>query len=242
MTDEINPTTPENPGSPFLVKAFRFLLRFFLVLIIGTGLGALVYYGVPSLYRDFIQPVRLNTQRIADLENQLTLQQDTSREQLEAVQSRLAEAEGRLTIQNEQIVELQAQQASNVESLAAMEENRRALDQLQDDLDDIAQGLVDVKAESERLEESFVTRQIPLEAFSRDLETLRAMECITHARLWISQANIGRAAEDLERAQTALEWVLAEADAQRPRGELPRHAHGAEHGRRLGAAGGAGRA
>ena len=212
MTNEINPSATEKPGSPFLVKFFRILLRFLLVLIVGTGLGVLVYYGVPSLYRDFIQPVRLNTQQIADLEDQLALQKEGFREQLDDVQSRLAEAEGRLTVHNEQIAELQAQQASTLENLTAMDEEIQALDQLRDDLADLAQGLADAEAESGRLEESFVARQIPLEAFSRDLETLRAMELITHARLWITQLNFGRAAEDLERAQAALEWVQEQAD------------------------------
>src|SRR3990172_7712868 len=52
----------------FAARGARFLLRLLFVLMVGLGLGLAVYFGVPAVYRKYVEPVQANTERLAEVE------------------------------------------------------------------------------------------------------------------------------------------------------------------------------
>jgi predicted nucleic acid-binding Zn-ribbon protein len=76
-----------------LGSILKFLLRFIVVLLIGALIGAGLYYGVPWLYREFIQPVRDNTIHIQALERRFDRESTDLREKQQALDERLAALE-----------------------------------------------------------------------------------------------------------------------------------------------------
>lgn len=76
-----------------LGNALKFLLRFIVVLIIGALIGAGLYYGVPALYREFIQPVRENTVHIQALERRVDREFGGLQEKQQAIEERLTALE-----------------------------------------------------------------------------------------------------------------------------------------------------
>src|SRR3990170_839990 len=52
----------------FAARVARFLLRLLIVLVVGLGLGLAVYFGVPAVYRKYVEPVQANTERLAEVE------------------------------------------------------------------------------------------------------------------------------------------------------------------------------
>src|SRR3990172_1346815 len=85
----------------FAARGARFLLRLLFVLMVGLGLGLAVYFGVPAVYRKYVEPVQANTERLAEVEAALAGYQEQSRGGRAGLDARLAQIEGQLARQTE---------------------------------------------------------------------------------------------------------------------------------------------
>jgi hypothetical protein len=198
-----------NFGSRFI----RFIVRLFLLILLGVSLGAAAYFGIPALYKDYIEPVQMNSQRITDLEDTLLQSQSDSRNRISELGDRLAEIEGQLVVQKEFLSEKQVeienlqtllkQQTGTIEDLQQLTER---LDALQDEVQNTAEKV-----------EFLTGEDAPTQRLGFQLQLVRVMELLTRARLLLTQNNFGLAFEEVQGAKQALENltdVTHEEDAE----------------------------
>ena len=197
--------------STFVVRVFRFIVRLFLVVLVGAALGAAAYYGAPALYRNYIEPVQTNSQRIAELENVMEQDQADSRSRAAAVGERFAEIEGRQAEQLESFSERQAETENlqtmlkkQNEEISDLQYSMGRLDILETDMQKTADAV-------EALETSLSGTDAPIQRLERQLQLVRAMELLTRARLWLIQDNFGLASEDIQAAIKAVENLAESA-------------------------------
>ncbi len=136
-------------------KVLQFLFRFVVVLALGVGIGAGLYYGVPWVYRNVIQPVQHNAFRLDTLEAQ------TSRMQMDFQES-LRLYDNRLTALEAQVAQLQA-------DLAEQSESYRTLDA---DLRDVQATTAAQSQQIEQLEQAVQEQADALQAQAQTLTEL----------------------------------------------------------------------
>ncbi|HKZ55095.1 MAG TPA: hypothetical protein VJ123_06420 [Anaerolineales bacterium] len=223
MTADIQPSPPSF-GDRLAVgaaKVARVLLRLLVVLLVGAGLGAAVYFGVPTLYRSYIEPVRWNSEQILQLEEQLAEARVQARSRDAEVSDRLAELEGQLAAQRETLAGLEtgleglrAAVEELAERLAGFDRLGRRVQSLEGDAEKAA-------AQIAELEGALSGSDLPTQRLARQVHLIRSMELLNRARLWLIEGDLGRAGEEIAAARKILESVLqgapqAEADTIRP--------------------------
>lgn len=96
MVEQRSPSGSQSAFSRALGNFFRILIRLLFVLVIGALLGAGVYYGIPWLYRQFVEPVRQNTIDISILDQRTTIENENLREETQTLKKRIATLESTL--------------------------------------------------------------------------------------------------------------------------------------------------
>jgi uncharacterized coiled-coil protein SlyX len=198
-------------SATFVARAARLLLRLLFVLVIGIGAGVGVYIAIPALYRRYIEPVQVNTDRIAELENAVASYQEELQSDQSSLNTRLAEIEGQLASQAEALAAIQADVDAHETRLDGVGSLPRRIEALEADVEDTTQRL-------STLEAGLANAQSPTRRLERRLEMIRALEALTRARLWLIQDNLGLAADDIQFALDILMQVSegapeVEADA-----------------------------
>jgi len=191
-------------------RLLRIVLRFLVVIIVGVALGIGAYYGVPALYRDFIEPIQTNSERIAALEESDARVQVDFREKNSELLSDLAQVEGEVAQLHEDLSELAAAKeglTSRVEDLAKALEDHQKWSARIDDLEGRNRTL---EARFSTLEESLDGEDVPYDRLEVQIQLLRAMELVTRARFWMIQGNLGKASDDLTIAKGVLETLEAD--------------------------------
>lgn len=189
-------------GATLAARAARFLLRLLFVLLAGIGVGLAVYLGVPALYRRYIEPVQVNTDRIVELEDALASYQEELHADQASLSARLAEIEGQLASQAEALAAIQADVATHETRLDDVGSLPRRIQALEADVEEATERLG-------ALEADLADAESPTARLERRLEMIRALEALTRARLWLIQDNLGLAAGDI---QFALEILIQVAD------------------------------
>ena len=210
---DTSPTTPQQPG--FFSRLLRFLNRLILAGLIGTVLGVAIFYGVPLLYRQFIQPVQDHTQQIQDLQaNQdsiesssverlatltarletIELQSDANKSaisELETLQMLQATTEANLTALQTSVIEHQSASATLEASLLDFQENAdSALTSLNLSLDSLEQRIDDL--------ESAQDGNVSTSEMLQQLQILRSMQLLLRAEFYLAQDNYGLAVQDIQ--------------------------------------------
>ncbi len=188
----------------FAARVARFLARILLLVLIGVGLGLGVYFGVPAIYRKYVEPVQANTERLAEMEDALAAYEQQARSDRAELDARLAEIEGQLARQTEALAGLQSDVAAHADRLDDLSDLPDRLQSLEADVEDTATGLASLEA-------SLADAESPMQRLGRRLEMVRALEALTRARLWLIQDNRGLAADDIELAREILAQVAEEA-------------------------------
>lgn len=176
-------------------RALSVLLRLLLVLVIGAGLGAAAYFGLPLAYRGLVEPVRLNAERIQDLEADLQRTRADLTELAERSGARTAELEASSAQARESLAELQAGVEGDLSGLQS------ELDEVSDRLDGLDHEL---SAKLAELERAVADPAEPDAELQRQLAVTRAMLHLMRARLWLIENNLGLAAEQVRLARAAL--------------------------------------
>jgi hypothetical protein len=207
MDDQIADAEPEitTREESFGRRFLRIFVRVLLVVILGTVIGVALYLSVPALYRQFIEPVQGNSQRIDALEESLAQMQVNTREQHSAISRDLAEIEGGLASQREDMAEVEAQGEVIVDRLEEYGDDLDELPSLFNRIEDLEDDLGAMGSRLDDLEQALQDEVIPAQYLGRQIQLLRAMELVTRARLWLMQGNLGMAAEDVLAAKEILE-------------------------------------
>ncbi|UCF61935.1 MAG: hypothetical protein JSV37_04410 [Anaerolineaceae bacterium] len=185
-------------------RVMRFILRLIFVVVFGIVLGAALYLGVPALYRSTIEPMRLNTERIEELQDSLDMGFSTSEKQVERLGEHLVEVEGHLAEQIETTAALQAELDGIGEVLDEQASKISRLTIMSNQLEAITADLDETIARVELLEVSLSEVDFPVVEFRRQVRLISAMTMITKARLWLIQDNLGQAAEEISAARELL--------------------------------------
>ncbi len=209
------PAAPQKPG--FLVRLLRFLVRLFLATLLGIGLGAVLFFGIPALYREFIQPVRDHTVQLrllevgqtsaatqtagqifdlsARLEN-LEAQSDANKAaaaELRTLQTAVSSAESSISAQAtssaEQLNALATLDVGQQKAQASIDNSKQILIDSIDSLDARMNALETVQAKAAASQE--LTDQVRL---------LRAMQLVLRAEFYLGDNNYGLAAQDIASA------------------------------------------
>jgi len=95
----MEPASPQPSFGERLASAFvqfvRALVRLLLLVMLAVILGAAAYFGVPLLYRTYVQPVEDNSARIAELETRLDVLESQTAQQHNDTADRLNALETR---------------------------------------------------------------------------------------------------------------------------------------------------
>lgn len=205
--DPIPDSVSLTPGRRIL----RWLARLALVVLAGIVVGVAAYYGLPAVYRDFVQPVQINTQRLADVESSIEAERQTDRERLQVLEDRMTQVEADLAAATEA---LEAAQADVRELLAALGEQGGDLQRVRDletQLEAVTDSLDSAQNRLTAVEEAVAGSQEPVEALGWRVQLLRAMELVLRARLALADNNPGLAAQDLRRTRAILSAPSAPA-------------------------------
>lgn len=172
--------------------------RLLLVLVIGAAIGAGAYFGLPLAYRGLVEPVRLNAERIADLEAEL----ERARADLAALEERSSQRTAELEASSLQVRESFAElQAGMDADLTALE---RQLDQLEGRLQELDQAQ---DSQAEALQAAMQDSAEPDAELLRHLAVTRALLHLMRARLWLIENNLGLAAEEVQAARAELDGI-----------------------------------
>jgi hypothetical protein len=186
-------------------RALRWIFRMLVVIMLGIALGAGIYYGVRSFYRDAIEPLQTLDQRMRDSEAGMFELKEIVREDKKTVTEEMADLRGNLALQAEKLASLAAQ----VERLELQTEDQddvlAELVDLRETLDQIDQDQASTEEKLETLEELIEAGELPAERVQSTLQLIRVMNLLTRARLWIEQNNFGLASDDIEASLEILE-------------------------------------
>lgn len=223
MTEEMEEQEVEEIQKPSLAgRIGRFLLRAFLILAFGIAFGMAIYYGVPAIYREFIEPTQLNSERVEALERELAQLQESTQRQVEQDTQRLADLEGQLARHSETISELQVVQENLQSDLEGtrteMDDLARMVvrtDRVEVELSQISEELSDLRSELEAVGD-------PAAELEFQLRLAQAMTLLTKAQVGLAQDNLGSASEDVRSARALLAATQSNGDAHDLSQELDR--------------------
>jgi len=202
----------EEPG---IVRRFlRFLLRVIVIIVLGIGLGAGLFYGTQKLYRDFIATAQENRQRLDQLENDLALSDEMIETQMDQLDERLVDLEGRLAVQAETLSALEAR----VERLRSVQDEHgdevTALALLPDDVTEVEGTILALIQKVEGIEAELTALGIPAHQLQYQLQLVRTMTLLTRARVSLIHDNLGLASEDISAAVALLQAMLEQGTAE----------------------------
>lgn len=168
-----------------LLNVFRALVRLLLLVILIGGIGAGVYYGAPYLREKFIAPVEQNTERVNELEKEIT-----------TLQTQLTEINNQLTETNDQLAQTNTHIDAIERSVQAHTASLEKLEAMQTTLE------TQIKE----------TNNKTLLALKHEVMLTRAFDMLARARLYLAQSNFGLTKEDVQFARDLLGELNAEAD------------------------------
>ncbi len=207
--DEYEDEDVDEEGEPSVFRRFLgFLLRIIVILILGIGLGAGAYFGIPKLYRDFIAPVQENSQRLDQLEQDLTASNEMIETQMDQLKERLVDLEGRLAVQAEDLAALEAR----VERLRSVQDEHEdevsELALLPDDVSEVELTILGLADRVDEIEAELAVLGIPAHQLQYQLHLVRTMALLTRARVSLIHDNLGLASEDISAASEVINAMI----------------------------------
>lgn len=194
---------------PSIFRRFLgFLLRIVVVIVVGIGLGAGVFYGSQKLYRDFIATAQENRQRLDQLENDLSLSDEMIEAQVDQLEERLVELEGRLAVQAEDLAALEARTESIRVIQDAQEDDVSELAFLPDDITDLEGTILQLVNKINAIDAELTARGLPADQLQFQLQLVRAMTLCARARVSLIHDNLGLASEDISAATEVLNAII----------------------------------
>ncbi|MEA3351601.1 MAG: hypothetical protein U9Q82_13355 [Chloroflexota bacterium] len=219
ITDKSKPSFGQR-----IITFIRFILRLLFVLVLAVGLGVGIYfgavYGIPELYRRYVQPVEDNTLRLDDMEARQTQDVQQIDEYIETLQDRLTILEIQSDTDKDNIADLESQLATAIsiqatQSLAlatlepfpsAFSDSQADIEAIQTALDDFSNTVEENSQQVESLSADDQWRSNVIINMQHDLQIIRTMEFLTRARLYLSQGNLEQGEANI---QAGLDIIIA---------------------------------
>lgn len=201
----------QSPNPSFwqkLGRAFYNLVRLVLILAIVAGIIAAGYYGIPYLYEKFILPVETNTERLTEVESNLSAEINKLAEQITGLESRLAEMEDQQVRNAQEMVELGGQIDVLDSIIESYVESIEQLAAMQTQIDELV-------ADSARYEDLLLGEDSPITALQHQVTVTRAIELLSRSRLYLIQSNYGLARQDIQAARDLLFAVKPEMEVEK---------------------------
>ncbi len=174
---------------------FKFLVRFIFILVIGVGLGLLIYYGSVALYQGWIrqsQLVQRNSALITILQERLERDRSFWEGEVQALQTQVATLETDLS-------ELQAVSEEHTETIAVMDQAITHLDRR-------------VGQNQQRIEQESLALQAQLDEVNDTLDDVQEAADAYVAKLETAEAEIAALNAALEAEQDAVVGAMNAAD------------------------------
>lgn len=224
---ENTPTTQPEPSpkpsfgerlSSAFVGFVRFLARLVLVVLILGAIAAALYFAVPYLYRQYVQPLHDLQTRVDALEQQSASRAEQVNRQLLALQDDLTRLHEQQQALNQQLGKQQDALDGLQSRLEAVEKQTDALstqlDALGKRVDAVSDDAAAAQATAEALQTAWQDWEGRLTEMQANLAVLRVMESLTRTRLLIGQGNYGLARDELLGAQATLRWLQQTASTE----------------------------
>lgn len=174
----------KNSGGSALGKALSVLLRIVFVLVIGVGLGLLVYYGSVAFYQSWIrqsQLVQRNSALITILQERLDRERSLLEGNIQTLQTQVATLEADLA-------EIQETSDTHAETIATMDQALTHLDRR-------------VGQNQQRIEQESLTFQAQLDAVNVTLDDVQETAKAYAAKLETAETQIATLNAAMESAQ-----------------------------------------
>jgi chromosome segregation ATPase len=188
-------------------RVIRVIFRILLVSLIGVILGVAIYFSVQVLYRDYIEPMQATLQRIPEIEEELAQDKAITRKQMGQIGERLAEIEGQLAEQGETLAILLVETDRVLDELEDQDDRIDRLRNMADQVEVLSADLNGMIEKVETLEITLSDVELPTQPINLQLRMIRAMTVLCKARLWLTEDNLGLAAEEIENARDLLASV-----------------------------------
>lgn len=219
------PTTTErvqsSSGPSAGGRVLRWIFRMLIVVILGIALGAGIYYGVRSFYRDAIEPLQTMDQRVRDMESSVAQLSEALREERNSTADERSELQARAASQAEELASMNAQISRLENQVAEQEEALDQIEQLREALDQLEEDLTLTDEQLGELQNQVAAGDLPVERVEQNLQLMRVMNLMTRARLWIEQDNFGLAEDDLQVALEIMQLLVEEDSSAQETDMLP---------------------
>jgi hypothetical protein len=217
----------ETPNSPSfgdrIATAFlafvRFLVRLLVILVLAALLAAGVYYGLPALYRQYVQPLQTKVtqlastqaaqeqnnqqlaQRIDDLQSRLDtleVQSDTDKQNISSLQT------GMDNVQSTQQAYFGVAEGIQATASAQIEDVYASMNALNTQVAGVSTSVAKTNREFQSLTERLQTADTPVAEMNNELQLVKAMELLTRSRVSLISNNLGLAQQDIGTARDLL--------------------------------------
>lgn len=210
MNDLPRPSFGERLLAAFLAFMRMLAKAVLIVLLLGLLAGA-AYFGIPYLYRTYIQPMEETQAALTTLETQTSQRLEDLSTRVNQLEANNAQLQGRIDALEEQqsrtqaaLEALQTVVDEQGQALTTLDDLQKQLDALDARLKDLDTALTSVQENTQALQGQLEASQLAVKPLFLYLRLLQSMEHLTRARLFLSQANYGLATDEIRAAQTAL--------------------------------------
>jgi len=190
---------------------WRFVFRLLIAVVIIGGLGAAAYFGIPYLYRSYVQPlqdvqgeVATLKQETADRAKQVNDRLLSLQDDIQSLRSKQAALEGKLDKQQDEIKNLQKKADELAAEQAAIQSQ---MDALNNKIKEAVATANDAQTAGEALQASWDEWKDKLVDMQQQVYVMQVMESLLRARILVGQHDLGAAQKELATTAAGLEWL-----------------------------------
>uniref|UniRef100_A0A7C4Q0C9 Uncharacterized protein n=1 Tax=Bellilinea caldifistulae TaxID=360411 RepID=A0A7C4Q0C9_9CHLR len=201
-----NSQPPLSAGERFSIAVgafFRALLRLIIVILAGVILAGLLYMGFVLIYQQAILPARENAARLSLLETQQAAQMDQLSQRMEKLQQQVTELGNEMIVLQDEFAALKRDQEMVQSTQQAYPLQLKRLDELEKKLAQVQKIGQDALQLAEENQKTIASGEL-LAGLEYQLTVLKSALLIQRARVYLGQANLGLARDEIRAARILL--------------------------------------
>jgi len=201
-----NSQPPLSAGERFSIAVgafFRALLRLIIVILAGVILAGLLYMGFVLIYQQAILPARENAARLSLLETQQAAQMDQLSQRMEKLQQQVTQLGNEMIVLQDEFAALKRDQEMVQSTQQAYPLQLKRLDELEKKLAQVQKIGQDALQLAEENQKTIASGEL-LAGLEYQLTVLKSALLIQRARVYLGQANLGLARDEIRAARILL--------------------------------------
>jgi len=201
-----NSQPPLSVGERFSIAVgafFRALLRLIIVILAGVILAGLLYMGFVLIYQQAILPARENAARLSLLETQQAAQMDQLSQRMEKLQQQVTQLGNEMIVLQDEFAALKRDQEMVQSTQQAYPLQLKRLDELEKKLAQVQKIGQDALQLAEENQKTIASGEL-LAGLEYQLTVLKSALLIQRARVYLGQANLGLARDEIRAARILL--------------------------------------